>query len=766
MTINYTTLLGLAKPVTGTEANAWGDVVNDQITSLVEDAIANAVSISVSAGNVTLSDNDGSTDQARMAILLITGSPGTTRNIVAPSRSKWYIVRNGSDSSVVVKGSATTGVTIASGKTALVFWNGSDFQTAASNNVSLTTEVTGTLPAANGGTGTTTSTGSGSVVLSTSPTLVTPTLGAASATSVALAAGAEGTPSLTATGDANTGMWFPAADTLAWSTGGSERMRVDTSGNVGIGTSSPGNFDTAWQRLVIGGGSGDVGQTIYSGSASIGTMAFADGTSGAQQYAGLIRYLHASDAMTFWANADERMRIDSSGNVGLGVTPSAWGGYTALQVKNTIIGGLSGNNALFGSNTYYNGSDFIYIGTDPAALYRQLLGAHSWLTAPSGTAGNAISFTQAMTLDASGNLGVGETSPTGGRLHVSQSSGSAIFGSTAGGTGYGGSFENIDAGTTKFVRAAGSGGNGVFSAGVGASTQLLLDTSGNLGVGATSPTEKLHVYGSGNVYNLIESTSATGVAVATAYKTASRRWEVGQSPGLGNNNFTIYDATAAAIRVSISTTGNFGIGADAPLSVLHVKSSTGIITSETTAARNSNNNFLSFRDSTGEAGYVGYGGSNPNFYTWNGINGPLLFGTNNVTRAQIAADGAQSSVIPGGSTLYPQFACRAWINFNGTLVTNPASTTGIRGSGNVSSVLDNGAGDYTINFTTAMPDTNYSLAGLCRQPSDSQAFSAASVMLLYSGSGDITTSSCRIRIGSKGNTVGGDSDLVCVQVFR
>jgi hypothetical protein len=188
MTINYTTLLGLAKPVTGTEANAWGDVVNDQITSLVEDAIANAVSISVSAGNVTLSDNDGATDQARMAVLLITGSPGTSRNIVAPSRSKWYIVRNGSDSSVVVKGSATTGVTIASGKTAMVFWNGSDFQTVASNNVNLTTEVTGTLPVVNGGTGISTFgtgvatalgqnvTGSGGIALGVSSGTYTPTL--------------------------------------------------------------------------------------------------------------------------------------------------------------------------------------------------------------------------------------------------------------------------------------------------------------------------------------------------------------------------------------------------------------------------------------------------------------------------------------------------------------------------------------------------------------------------------------------------------------
>lgn len=52
--------------------------------------------------------------------------------------------------------------------------------------------------------------------------------------------------------------------------------------------------------------------------------------------------------------------------------------------------------------------------------------------------------------------------------------------------------------------------------------------------------------------------------------------------------------------------------------------------------------------------------------------------------------------------------CRAWVNFNGTTVTNPASMTGVRGSFNVSSVLDNGTGDYTINFTTAMPDANYS----------------------------------------------------------
>ena len=71
------------------------------------------------------------------------------------------------------------------------------------------------------------------------------------------------------------------------------------------------------------------------------------------------------------------------------------------------------------------------------------------------------------------------------------------------------------------------------------------------------------------------------------------------------------------------------------------------------------------------------------------------------SRMEIYPDGSQHTVIPGGTTLYPSFACRAWVNFNGT------GTPDIRGSGNVSSITDNGVGDYTVNFTTAMADANY-----------------------------------------------------------
>jgi len=70
-------------------------------------------------------------------------------------------------------------------------------------------------------------------------------------------------------------------------------------------------------------------------------------------------------------------------------------------------------------------------------------------------------------------------------------------------------------------------------------------------------------------------------------------------------------------------------------------------------------------------------------------------------RMRIANNGAISTVVPGGSTLYPAYDCRAWVNFNGT------GTVAIRASGNVSSITDNGTGDYTVNFTTAMPDANF-----------------------------------------------------------
>jgi hypothetical protein len=146
-----------------------------------------------------------------------------------------------------------------------------------------------------------------------------------------------------------------ASSNLIFAVDGSERARIDSSGNMGIGTTSPSSFDSSWNRLVVGTGSGDAGQTIYAGSASTASIAFADGTSGAQQYAGLIRYLHASDAMTFWTGAAERARIDSSGNLLVGTTSAS--GVARLTIAGGSIVASAPTSASSGTYSFSdNGS--------------------------------------------------------------------------------------------------------------------------------------------------------------------------------------------------------------------------------------------------------------------------------------------------------------------------------------------------------------------------------------------------------------------------
>ena len=115
---------------------------------------------------------------------------------------------------------------------------------------------------------------------------------------------------------------------------------------------------------------------------------------------------------------------DSSGNVGIGVTPSAWSTFNALEMSNGVyLGSYTGGTTAgyLGTNNYFNGSNFIYKNSDFATRYQQVDGIHQFFTAPSGTAGNSISFTEAMRIDSSGNVGVDTDSPDA-KLHVNGAS--------------------------------------------------------------------------------------------------------------------------------------------------------------------------------------------------------------------------------------------------------------------------------------------------------------------------------------------------------
>jgi hypothetical protein len=132
-------------------------------------------------------------------------------------------------------------------------------------------------------------------------------------------AGSVSAPAITTTGDTNTGIFFPAADTIAFTEGGTESMRIDSSGNVGIGNSIPSSFNVFANRLVVGNGSADQGITIYTGTANTASISFADGTAGTAPYQGIIQYEHLNDRLSFYVNyagnSSPRMLINSAGGI-------------------------------------------------------------------------------------------------------------------------------------------------------------------------------------------------------------------------------------------------------------------------------------------------------------------------------------------------------------------------------------------------------------------------------------------------------------------
>jgi hypothetical protein len=103
----------------------------------------------------------------------------------------------------------------------------------------------------------------------------------------------------------------------------------------------------------------------------------------------------------------------------------------------------------------------------------------------------------------------------------------------------------------------------------------------------------------------------------------------------------------------------------------------------------------------------------------------------------------------------PIYACRAWVNFNGT------GTVAIRASGNVSSITDNGTGDYTVNFTTAMPDANYAVSGLAGD-SGAPSFGSATEITPHT----FSSGSFRLQSIWTGNASAVDATFVTVSVFR
>ena len=564
-------------------------------------------------------------------------------------------------------------------------------------------------------------------------------------------AGSAAAPSIAFTGDLNTGIYSPAADTIAFTEGGVEAMRIDSSGRLLVGTSSaPGSIGTApYAKIQIEGnifsGTGPGSIALRRGSApasvsagvTIGQISFAtndnseyawieafgDGASGTNDYPGRLVFSTTADGATI---PTERLRIDSSGRVGIGTTSPAY--------KIDVQGGNYGLD-VFGAN---DGANYLTLrsGYAPSGTggigfqcYQGDIGNYDAL-ALYGYGGLRfnVNGSERARIDSSGRVGIGTSSPAtaldvAGQINASTGYASNRFAinttplsttstvqsflqfQSTGGNFYAG-IESSTGGTffpgsTAYAACLFNSASTPLQFFTGGTIRATIDTSGRLGIGTTSPVTKLDVrtgaitagtadgtsgaellrgyysgdgalvvigseYSSGGLVigcGVKPSTvaasaffSSTGTALARgAYTIAGdiHKWYIGASQTVAENS-----SVSLSEAMRIDSLGRVGIGTTNPGSLLTLANAA---TTDIRLIVNSTIQALIYSSS-----------SSTNIFSV--TTNPLIFGTNNTERARIDSSGRLLVGTSSGRSSTNTFEGTSFSSSSLTLATNQNST--------------------------------------------------------------------------------------------
>jgi hypothetical protein len=665
MPSTYTTNLGIELPADGELDGVWGDVVNENM-DILDRAINGSVALTLSGTTSTLTTSDGALSDGQYKLLVLGGTPSGTHTItIAPNDAqKIYFVRNTTAQSVVFTQGSGGNVTIATGDNAIIYSDGAGAGAAVVNitndfamsSVKITggtidgTTIGGSSPAvgtfttANATTVDTTNievttlkakdgTSAGSIADSTgvvtlaSSVLTTTDIngGTIDGTVIGGSSAAAGTfTTVTASGDVtiadkivhsgdtNTSIRFPAADTVTVETSGFERMRIDSSGNVGIGVSP----------------ATDGAIHVHRSGASFPTIKITNGTTGTANSDGFdlvcgsageaYVYNRENQPLIFGTNATERMRISSAGLVGIGTaSPGAIlelnaGTNSDIRVNTSASGYLQ-------LGQFSNGAFISTSSSDATAGILRL-----------GTGGS-----EKMRISVAGNVGIGTSSPAR-PLDVN---GTARLADGA----------VLEWGGTT-TRISGSSSTNTLILATNNAERMRIDSSGNVGIGTTSPVYKL----------VVSAAGASGIEFGPAYSgTANLIQHYSRSGGVYvdavNDAAQHRFATSGTERLRIDSSGNVGIGTSSPSADLSVGS---ITTSSGDVHLRTSKTAVEFTPSNSDAGGMDF-----NVGWVAGGQGPLKFSLGSTERMRIDSSG---NVGIGTSTAHYATSGRTVFNINGT----------------------------------------------------------------------------------------------------